>query len=78
MSHLTTKKKKKQTKKKHCPCIMDGRLSTNAILSALHHQGPKPNMYVRFRLVHTFKERSFQNKSLVSQGKRMGTLNLML
>ena len=62
----------KEKKKKHCPCLPDGHLFTNPILSALHFQGPKSNIYVCVCLVHTFKEQSFQNRSLVSRGKRMG------
>ena len=29
------------SKKKYCPCILEGRLITNVILIALHFQGPK-------------------------------------
>ena len=32
----------------HCPCILEGHLLTNPILSALHLQGPKSNIYVHF------------------------------
>ena len=35
-----------------CPCILEGHLSTNHILSALHLQGPKPNIYVHFHWVN--------------------------
>jgi hypothetical protein len=35
-----------QLRKKHCPCILEGRLTTNPILSALHLQGLKFNIYV--------------------------------
>ena len=44
------------SKKKHCPCILEGRLTRNPILSALHLQGLKFNIYVHFHLV---------NKSLI-------------
>ena len=30
--------------KKHCPCILKGRLTTNSILSAFHRQGLKSNI----------------------------------
>ena len=33
-------------------CILEGRLTTNPILSALHIQGLKPNIYVHFQLVN--------------------------
>ena len=35
--------------KKHCPCIFEGRLTTNPILSGLHLQGLKTNIYVHFQ-----------------------------
>ncbi len=38
-------------KKNHCPCILEGRLTTNPILSALHLQGLKSNIYVHFQVV---------------------------
>ena len=38
-------------KKKHCPCILEGHLTTNPILSALHLQGLKSNIYVHFQVV---------------------------
>ena len=41
-----------QLRKKHCPCILEGRLTTNPILSALHLQGLKSNIYVHFHLVN--------------------------
>ena len=37
-----------QLRKKHCPCILEGRLITNPILSALHFQGSKSYIYVHF------------------------------
>jgi hypothetical protein len=33
-------------------CILEGRLTTNPILSALHIQGLKSNIYVHFQLVN--------------------------
>jgi hypothetical protein len=45
-----------ENEKKHCSCILEGRLTTNPILSALHLQGLKSNIYVHFHLV---------NKSLI-------------
>ena len=42
--------------KKHCSCIFEGHLTTNPILSALHLQGFKSNIYVHFHPV---------NKSLI-------------
>ena len=39
-------------RKKHCSCILEGRLTTNPILSALHLQGLKSNIYVHFHLVN--------------------------
>jgi hypothetical protein len=41
-----------QLRKKHCPCILEGRLTTNPILSALHLQGLKSNIYVQFPQVN--------------------------
>ena len=48
-----------QLRKNHCPCILEGHLSTNPILSALHLQGPKSNIcsniyiiYVHFHWVN--------------------------
>ena len=38
--------------KKHCPCILEGHLTTNPILSKLHLQGLKSNIYVHFHLVN--------------------------
>ena len=35
--------------KTHCSCIIEGHLPTNPILSALHPQGPKSNIYVHFQ-----------------------------
>ena len=40
-----------QLQKKHCPCILEGRLTTNPILSALHLQGLISNIYVHFQVV---------------------------
>ena len=37
--------------KNHCPCILKGHISTNSILSSLHLQGPKSNIYVHFHWV---------------------------
>ena len=37
--------------KNHCPCIFEGHISTNPILSALHLQGPKSKIYVHFHWV---------------------------
>ena len=37
--------------KKHCLWILEGRLITNPILSALHLQHPKSYIYVHFQLV---------------------------
>ena len=34
------------------PCILEGHLSTNPILSALHLWGPKSNIYVHFPLIN--------------------------
>ncbi len=38
--------------KNHCPCIFEGHLSTNPILSAMHLQGPKSNLYLHFHWVN--------------------------
>ena len=38
--------------KNHCHCILEGHLSTNPMLSALHLQGPKSNIYVHFHWVN--------------------------
>jgi hypothetical protein len=38
--------------KKLCSCILEGRLTTNPILSALHLQGLKSNIYVHFPQVN--------------------------
>ena len=35
-------------KKNHYPCIFEGHLSKNLMLSALHLQGQKSNIYVHF------------------------------
>ena len=35
----------------HCSCILEGHSPTNPILSALHPQGPKSNIYVHFQVV---------------------------
>ena len=40
------------TSKKHCPCILEGRLTTNTILTALHHEGLQSNVYVHFQVVN--------------------------
>ena len=40
-----------QRRKKICSCVLEGRLTTNLILSALHLQGRKCNVYVHFHLV---------------------------
>ena len=40
------------TRKNHCPCILEGHLATNPILSALRLQGLKSNIYVHFHLVN--------------------------
>ena len=37
--------------KNHCPYNFEGHSSTNPILSTLHLQGPKSNIYVHFHLV---------------------------
>ena len=39
-------------RKKHCSCILEGRLTTNPILSAFHLQGLKSNIYVHFHLIN--------------------------
>ena len=39
-------------KKNPCPCILEGHLLTNPILSALHLQDPKSNIYVHCRWVN--------------------------
>ena len=36
----------------YCSCILEGRLPTNLILSALHPEGPKSNIYVHFQIVN--------------------------
>ena len=41
-----------QLRKKQCPCILEGGLTTNSILSALHLQGLKSNIHVHFHLVN--------------------------
>jgi hypothetical protein len=42
-----------QLQKKHCSCILEGRLTTNPIiLSPVHLQGLKSNIYVHFQLVN--------------------------
>jgi hypothetical protein len=41
-----------KTIKKHCSCILEGCLTTNPILSALHLQGLKSIIYVHFHLVN--------------------------
>jgi hypothetical protein len=41
-----------QLQKKHCPCILEGRLTTNPILSALHLQGLKSKIYLHSHLVN--------------------------
>jgi hypothetical protein len=38
--------------KKNCSCILEGRLTTNPILSALHLQGLKSIIYVHFPQVN--------------------------
>ena len=40
------------TSKQDCPCILEGRLSTTPILSALRLQAPKSNIYVHFPLIN--------------------------
>ena len=35
-----------QLKKEHCPCLLEGRLTTNPILSALHLQSLNSNIYI--------------------------------
>jgi hypothetical protein len=37
-----------QLRKKYYPCILEGRLTTNHILSALHLQGLQSNIYLHF------------------------------
>ena len=39
-------------RKYHCPCILEGHLSTSPILSALRLQSPKSNIYVHFNWVN--------------------------
>jgi hypothetical protein len=41
-----------QHQKKYCPCILKGCLIKNLILSALHLQGLKSNIYVHFHFVN--------------------------
>ena len=42
----------KLKKTKHCPCILEGCLTTNPILSAPHLQGLKSNIYVHFQVIN--------------------------
>ncbi len=52
LTQLKTDAQSAQLQKEHCPCILEGRLATNPILSALHLQGLKSNIYVHFQVVN--------------------------
>ena len=41
-----------QLRKKHCPCIFENHLTTNPMLSALHLQSLKSNIYGHFHWVN--------------------------
>ena len=45
------------------PCILEGHLSTNPILSALHLWGPKSNIYVHFPLINKKNWWGFHSQS---------------
>ena len=49
-------------RKNHYPCILEGHLTTNPILSALHFQGPESNIYVHFHWVDKQLTRSSFSK----------------
>jgi hypothetical protein len=51
-----------QLRKKHCPCILEGRLITNPILSALHLQGLKPHIYI---YIYIYMHFHLVNKPLI-------------